>query len=45
MHNVGYPKAVGAVSVINHYFGRDNITLGAFKGNFGDKVNGKVGDP
>ena len=40
VHNVGYPKAIGAVSVINHFFGRDNITLGAFKGNFGDKING-----
>ena len=40
VHNVGYPKAIGAVSVINHFFGRDNIALGAFKGNFGEKING-----
>ena len=40
VHNVGYPKAIGAVSVINHFFGRDNISLGAFKGNFGEKING-----
>ena len=42
VHNVGYPKAIGAVSVINHYFGRDEITLGAFKGTFGEKINGRV---
>ena len=39
---MGYPKASGAVSVINHFFGRDDITLGAFKGSFGDKINGRV---
>ena len=44
VHNVGYPKAIGAVSVINHYFGRDEITLGAFKGTFGEKINGRVLD-
>ena len=45
VHNVGYPKAIGAVSVINHFFGRDNITLGAFKGNFGAKINGIMEQP
>jgi len=40
VHNVGYPKAIGAVSVINHYYGRDNISLGAFKGKFGENIAG-----
>ena len=26
VHNVGYPTAIGAVSVINHYYGRDEVT-------------------
>ena len=38
--NVGYPSIIGAVSVINHYFGRDNITLGAYKGTFGNDFDG-----
>ena len=41
VHNVGYPAAIGAVSVINHYYGRDNIKLGAFKGEFGKSISGK----
>ena len=45
VHNVGYPKAIGAVSVINHYFGRDDIALGAFKGEFGRYVGGEVDLP
>ena len=40
VHNVGYPRAIGAVSVINHYYGRDDITLGAFKGTFGQNIRG-----
>ena len=36
--STGYPTAIGAVSVINHFFGRDDILLGAFKGNFGKEV-------
>jgi hypothetical protein len=34
VHNVGYPAAIGAVSVINHFYGRDEVALGAFKGEF-----------
>merc|ERR1712192_136480 len=34
----GYPKAIGAVSVLNHFYGRDEIPLGAFKGEFGRNV-------
>ena len=40
MHNVGYPRAIGAVSVINHYYARDDILLGAFKGEFGENSSG-----
>lgn len=40
VHNVGYPRAIGAVSVINHYYGRDDILLGAFKGDFGASSSG-----
>ena len=38
--NVGYTNSIGAVSVINHYFGRDYIKLGAYKGKFGDDFSG-----
>ena len=38
VHSTGYPTAIGAVSVINHFFGRDDILLGAFKGEFGREV-------
>ena len=38
VHSTGYPTAIGAVSVINHFFGRDDILLGAFKGDFGKEV-------
>ena len=42
VHNVGYPRAIGAVSVINHFYGRDEIALGAFKGTFGQNIKGNV---
>ena len=42
VHNVGYARAIGAVSVINHFYGRDDIALGAFKGQFGDYVSGNI---
>lgn len=35
-HNTGLPSGVGAVSVLNHFYGRDSIPIGAFKGAFGD---------
>ena len=31
VHNTGIPEAIGAVSVLNHYFGRDDILLGSYK--------------
>ena len=42
VHNVGYPRAIGAVSVINHFYGRDDIRLGAFKGDFGASSSGII---
>lgn len=35
LHNSGYPSGIGAVSVLNHYYGHDEIPLGAYKGEFG----------
>ena len=40
VHNTGIPEAIGAVSVLNHYFGRDDILLGSYKGNVGMDTNG-----
>ena len=42
--NVGYPKIIGAVSVINHYFKRDDIKLGAYKGKFGNDFSGGMSE-
>merc|ERR1712215_487951 len=44
VHNAGYPRGIGAVSVLNHYYGRDDIPLGAFKGSFGAEVAGEYID-
>ena len=41
VHNTGLFEGVGAVSVINHYYGHDNVPIGAFKGNFGATLKGK----
>ena len=35
VHDVGWPAAIGAVSVLNHWYGRDDIPIGAYKGLFG----------
>ena len=40
VHNAGIPEGIGAVSVLNHYFGRDEILLGAYKGDFGKDLDG-----
>ena len=40
VHDAGYPRGIGAVSVLNHYYGRDHIPLGAFKGSFGADTPG-----
>ena len=42
--NVGYPKIIGAVSVINHFFERDDIKLGAYKGKFGNDFSGGMSE-
>jgi inosine-uridine nucleoside N-ribohydrolase len=34
-HDTGLSEGVGAVSVINHYYGRDHIPLGAYRGEVG----------
>ena len=41
LHNTGLFEGVGAVSVINHYYGHDNVPIGAFKGKFGATLKGK----
>lgn len=36
VHDSGYPEGIGAVSVLNHYYGHDDeVALGAYKGTFG----------
>ena len=35
MHDAGVPSGIGAVSVLNDYYGRSDVPLGAFKGAFG----------
>lgn len=34
VHNTGLPTGVGAISVINHFYGRDDVPIGAYKGKF-----------
>jgi inosine-uridine nucleoside N-ribohydrolase len=34
VHNTGFPIGIGAVSTINHFYGRGDIPLGAYKGVF-----------
>ena len=40
VHDAGIPEGIGAVSVLNHYYGRDDIVLGAYKGEYGKDGNG-----
>ena len=40
VHNAGIPEGIGAVSVLNHFYGKDDILLGAYKGDFGKDPNG-----
>ena len=40
VHDAGIPEGIGAVSVLNHYYGRDDILLGAYKGEYGKDGNG-----
>ena len=38
-HGTGLSQGVGAVSVVNHYYGRDDIPLGAYRGRVGAPDN------
>ena len=31
VHDAGIPEGIGAMSVLNHYYGHDDILLGAYK--------------
>jgi len=35
IHDTGFPKGVGGISAINHWYGHDDIPIGAYKGKFG----------
>ncbi|KAL1529017.1 hypothetical protein AB1Y20_010337 [Prymnesium parvum] len=35
VHNTASPRGVGAISVINRYFGRDDLPVGAYRGGVG----------
>ena len=35
VHDAGYPEGVHAASVLSHYYGHDDVPLGAYKGAFG----------
>ena len=37
-YSSGYKKGIGAVGVVNTYFNRSDIPLGAYKGRFGREV-------
>ena len=41
MHNTGLFNGVGAVSVINTYYGREDVPIGAYKGPFAANETGK----
>lgn len=40
VHDTGLPQGVGAISSINNYYGRNDIPVGAFKGEFGSRLPG-----
>lgn len=42
-HSSGYPQGIGAASVLAHFYGHDDIPLGAYKGPFGLHVNRSEG--
>ena len=39
VHDTGCSLGIGGVSSINHWYGHDNVTLGAWKGRFGSDCN------
>ncbi|KAL3892976.1 MAG: hypothetical protein SGPRY_014597 [Prymnesium sp.] len=38
LHSYGYPKGIAAASVLSHWYGHDDVPLGAYKGTFGRDV-------
>ncbi|KAL1522516.1 hypothetical protein AB1Y20_017503 [Prymnesium parvum] len=48
VHDAGYPRGIGAVSVLSHFYAHDDVPLGAYKGEFGLDVEApsrwKTGD-
>ena len=43
VHNTGLPTGVGAISVVNHFYGRDHIPIGAYKGEFDNPTTAPAG--
>jgi hypothetical protein len=43
VHDTGFDEGIGGVSSINHYYGHDDIPLGAYKGAFGKNPNAGKG--
>jgi hypothetical protein len=43
LHDSGYPRGIGAASVLAHFYGHDEIPLGAYQGPFG-RVRDDYGD-
>jgi len=43
VHDTGCELGIGAVSAINHFYGHDNVTLGAWKGRYGGDCNKHYG--
>jgi inosine-uridine nucleoside N-ribohydrolase len=46
LHSVGIPQGAGMLSVINRWYGRDGLPIGAYKGKFGErrKVHGGMNE-
>ena len=45
VHNAGLPEGVGALSVLNTFYGRPDLPLGAYKGSFGKEPSGQFRVP
>jgi hypothetical protein len=43
LHNTGLVEGAGAISVINHYYGRDDIPVGAWRGAFNNPAVAPAG--
>ena len=39
VHDTGCELGIGGVSAMNHFYGHDNVTLGAWKGKYGSDCN------